>query len=295
MIVVTAPTSKIGGRVLQRLLGTHEPVRVIARDPARLPETIRERVEVFQGSHADADVVGEAFAGADAAFWLVPADPRSPSAHHAYVEFARPGVEAFAKHGVGHVVGVSALGRGTSVAHRAGHVTGTLAMDDLIAASGVAYRALANPSFMDNTLRSLPEMKNQGTLTMPIAADRKLPYIATRDIGDAAAGLLLERDWTGCEEVALLGPEDLSGEDMVRTLTEVLGTPVDYVRSTADGVRAAMLAHGTSEGMAQAMVDMMLAKDAGLDQGVPRTARNSTPTTFRQWCAEVLKPAFEAA
>ncbi|MBP2326895.1 hypothetical protein JOF56_007280 [Kibdelosporangium banguiense] len=42
-----------------------------------------------------------------------------------------------------HVVGVSALGRGTPVGDRAGLVTASLAMDDLIASTGVAYRALA--------------------------------------------------------------------------------------------------------------------------------------------------------
>lgn len=43
------------------------------------------------------------------------------------------------------MVGVSALGRGTPMAGRAGPVTASLAMDDMIAGSGVAYRALALP------------------------------------------------------------------------------------------------------------------------------------------------------
>jgi hypothetical protein len=39
------------------------------------------------------------------------------------------------------------------------------------------------------------------------------------------------------------------------------------------------------------MVDMMRAKDEGLDDGVQRTSATASPTTFRQWCDEVLKPA----
>lgn len=39
------------------------------------------------------------------------------------------------------------------------------------------------------------------------------------------------------------------------------------------------------------MVDMMLAKEAGVDNAEPRTPEVTTPTTFRQWCEEVLKPA----
>ena len=40
------------------------------------------------------------------------------------------------------------------------------------------------------------------------------------------------------------------------------------------------------------MTDMAIAKNTGLDNAEPRTAENTTPTSFRQWCAEVLKPAY---
>jgi hypothetical protein len=36
---------------------------------------------------------------------------------------------------------------------------------------------------------------------------------------------------------------------------------------------------------------MLIAKDKGLDNVELRTAENTTPTSFRQWCEEVLKPA----
>ena len=46
-----------------------------------------------------------------------------------------------------------------------------------------------------------------------------------------------------------------------------------------------------SEAMAQGMTDMARAKNEGLDNAVQRTPANSTPTSFRQWRQEVLKPA----
>ena len=296
MIVITAPTAQIGGRVLDRVLKGDEPVRVVVRDPARLAPEIRERVEIVQGSHSEADVVDRAFAGADAVFWLVPADRNAVSADAAYSGFAQPGTEALGTHGVRHVVGVSALGRGTAVADRAGHVTATLAMDDLIAKTGVHYRALANGSFMDNSLRDVRSFKTQGTFGLPIAGDRRLPLVATRDIGDVAADLLLDRDWTGVEEIPLLGPQDLSPDEMAAIISDVLGTPVGY-RQISGGTLREAAAGFSSAAMAQALVDMMLAKDAGLDNGIARTAQDGarTPTTFRTWCQEVLKPAFDAA
>jgi len=34
-----------------------------------------------------------------------------------------------------------------------------------------------------------------------------------------------------------------------------------------------------------------LAKNDGLDNAEPRTPASTTPTTFRQWCRDVLQPA----
>ncbi|WP_433086415.1 NAD(P)H-binding protein [Dactylosporangium sp. CA-052675] len=291
MIVVTAPTANIGRQLVQHLLDAGAPVRVVARDPARLAPGVAGRAEIVRGSHADPAVVAEAFAGADAVFWLVPADPRASSVDEAYSGFARPAVEAFAAGAAGRVVGVSALGRGTPVAGRAGHVTATLAMDDLIAATGVPYRALAMPSFMDNTLRQLQPIAAQGVLSGPSRPDLPAPAVATRDIAAVAARLLLDDAWTGFEEVPVLGPEDITYDEMAATIADVLGRPVRYRRIPGETFKAGLVGRGLSEPMAQAMLDMAVAKDEGLDNGVERTARWSTPTTFRQWCAEVLRPA----
>jgi uncharacterized protein YbjT (DUF2867 family) len=295
MIVITTPTGDIGSQVLRALLqdapAAGEKLRVIARDPARLPGPVRDRVDVVTGSHGDAGVVDRAFAGADAVFWVVPPDSRAPSLEAAYSGFSRAAAQAFTARGVGHVVGVSALGRGTPVAGRAGLVTASLAMDDLIASTGVAYRALANPSFMDNLLREVDAIRDEGVFTDTAAADRKAPAAATRDIAAAAAGLLLDRSWTGAGSVPVLGPEDLSPDDMARMMSEVLGRPVRYQRQSLQELGVTMAGYGAGEAFVQGMVDMARAKDEGLDDGVPRTPQTASPTTFRQWCQEVLRPA----
>jgi uncharacterized protein YbjT (DUF2867 family) len=291
MIVVTAPTGMIGRQVLEKILDGGEPIRVIARDPARLPAQVRERVEIVQGSHGDIDIVSRAFAGADSVFWLVPPDPRAESVESAYVDFTRPACAALKSRGVRRVVGVSALGRGTSVVANAGLVTASLAMDDLIASTGVGYRALTMPSFMDNILRQVAAIKSQGMVFAPIAGDRKLPTCATRDIAAVAARLLLDHSWSGQDHVAVLGPEDLSFDDMARIMSEVLGKPVRFQQIPGAAFKARLTGFGMSEAMAQGTLDMMAAKNAGLDNAEPRTPESTTPTGFRQWCEAVLKPA----
>jgi uncharacterized protein YbjT (DUF2867 family) len=291
MIIITAPTGLIGHQVLGNVLSSGEPVRVIARDPSRLPAQARGRVEVVQGSHGDIDVVDQAFAGADAVFWLVPPDPHANSAEAAYVDFTRPACDAFKRHGVQRVVGISALGRGTVAARHAGLATASLAMDDLIAGTGVSYRALTMPSFMDNLLRQVPAIKDRGLFVTPVSGDRKLPSCATRDIAAAAARLLLDGSWSGTGHIAVLGPEDLSYNDMAQIMSEVLSQPVRYQQIPAQALKDRLTGAGMSDAMAQATADMMIAKDQGLDNAEPRTPESTTPTSFRQWCEEVLKPA----
>jgi uncharacterized protein YbjT (DUF2867 family) len=291
MIVVTAPTSTIGRQVLANVLDKGESVRVIARDPSHLAPQTRQRIEVVQGSHSDSYVVNKAFAGADSVFWLVPPASDAKSVEAAYLDFTRPACAAFKSQGVKRVVGVSALGRGTPVAKTAGFVTASLAMDDLIASTGVGYRALTMPSFMDNIVRQAAAIKNQGAFFSPIAGDRKLPTCATRDIAAAATKLLLDHSWSGQGSLAVLGPEDLSFNDMARIMSEVLGKSIRYQQIPFDAYKARFIGFGMSEAMAQGMTDMAAAKNNGLDNAEPRTAENSTPTSFRQWCEEVLKPA----
>jgi uncharacterized protein YbjT (DUF2867 family) len=292
MIVVTAPTGAIGHQVLQNVLEGQERVRVIARDLSRLPEHLRERVEIVHGSHGDIDVVNKAFAGADTVFWLVPPNPQAKSVEAAYVDFTQPACEAFRSQRVKRVVGISALGRGTTMANDAGLVTASLAMDDLIASTGVSYRALTMPSFMDNILRQVQLIMGKGIFTSPIAGDRKLPTCATRDIASAAAKLLLDPAWSGHDHVAVLGPEDLSFNDMARIMSGVLGKPVGFEQIPGHVFKATLTGFGMSEAMAQGTLDMMVAKNAGLDNAEPRTPENTTATSFRQWCEDELKPKF---
>jgi uncharacterized protein YbjT (DUF2867 family) len=289
MIVITTPTGAIGSQVLDAVLDADRPARVIVRDPTKLPPRVRERVEIVPGSHGDRGAVERAFAGADTVFWLVAADRRAASPYAAFVDFTRPASEAIPAYGVSRVVAISALGRG--VPGDAGYVTATLAADDLIAATGVRFRALVMPSFMDNLLRQVASIRDRGVFFDAIRGDLKAPTCARRDIAAAAARLLLDDTWTGQASQAVLGPEDLSPHEMAQTMTEVLGRPVRYERVPVEAYRSQLVAGGFSPAMAQGMVDMAVAKDNGLDNAEPRTPESSTPTSFRQWCEEVLRPA----
>lgn len=293
MIVVTTPTGQIGRHVLDRVLDRGEQVRVVARDPARLDARVRDRVEVVQGSTDDADVLTKACTGADALFLVVPPDPRADSLQRHVVRFALPACEATTTQDVDRVVAVSSLGRGKATS--AGQVSAIFAMDALVESTGVHYRSLQPPGFMDNMLRQVASIKGNGTFYGILPAERAVPACAARDIAATAAGLLLDRAWSGQEGVPLPGPEVLSNEDMARIMSDVLRRPVHYEQISGEAQKAALMRHGVTDAWAQGLVDMSAAADRGMYDDAPRSPEWPTPTTFHEWCEEVLVPAVAAS
>jgi uncharacterized protein YbjT (DUF2867 family) len=290
MIVVTAPTSQIGSKVVNDLLDAGAPLRLIVRDAAKLPDAVRDRAEIVEGSHGDDSVVGRAFEGADAVFWLVPPDP-AKTLEEAWLEFTRPAAEAIRRHKVPRIVSITALGRGTPWQDQAGPVTASIRMDDMLMAGGAAFRGLAMPSFMENTVRQAGSIGKEGLFFGPIRPDRKLPFTATRDMAAVAACLLGDASWSGQEEVPVLGPEDLSFDDQAAIISDVIGREVRYRQISFDRFKQQFLDRGASGSFAQGYIDMYRAKDEGMDNATLRTSANTVPTSFRAFCEQVLKPA----
>lgn len=289
MVVITTPTGNIGRHVVRHLLDAGDALRLIVRDPSKLPQDVRERVEVVEGSHGDANVVDRAFQGAEAVFWLCPPTP-SPTPAAATVDFARPGAEAMRRHGVAHIVAATTLGRDTPWQERAGNATGSIHMVDLLRTTGAAVRGLALPAFMDNALRQADAIR-QGRMLGPITPDKKLPHTATRDTAAAAAGFLIDRSWSGQQDVPVLGPEELSYADLAAIVSEVIGREVRYEHQTYEAYKEVAMARALTDAFAQGYVDMLRAKEQGMDNVASRDIAIIGPTSFRQWVKEELQPA----
>jgi uncharacterized protein YbjT (DUF2867 family) len=123
--------------------------------------------------------------------------------------------------------------------------------------------------------------------------DLNLPLVATRDVATTAARLLTDKSWTQQGGVAVLGPEDLSPLDMADIMSDVLGRSIHFQQVSAEDYRAQLMRSGASEAFAQGMIDMSAEISGGLYSSVPRTSENTTPTSFYQWCEEVLRPAVQ--
>jgi uncharacterized protein YbjT (DUF2867 family) len=289
MIVVTTPTGHIGSQLVFSLLVAGVPVRVIARKPEKLSAGIQSRVEIVQGSTDDIKVLSQAFKDADALFWLVP-PPFQQTDLNAYLrQFTEPACEAIAAQGVKRVVAVSSLGRGLA---KSSFLLSAFAMDEMIERTGVYFRALWCPGFMENMLRQVQAIKHQGLFFGPDRPDVKIPVVATNDIAASAGRLLVDDSWKGQGGLAVLGPEDLSCNDRAEIMSEVLGRPIRFQQLPRDIYKRQLMQSGASESLVQGLIDMSAeVYERGIYNAEPRTPENTTPTTFRVWCDRVLKPA----
>jgi uncharacterized protein YbjT (DUF2867 family) len=288
MIVVTTPTGQIGSQLVGELGAAAEPIRVIVRDASKLRSDLPANTEVIEGSHGDMATIDRALDGADALFWCVPPTPIG-TMEEAYSGFTRSAAEAVARHSTPHVVAVSALGRGTVWEDRAGLVTASLRMVDLFRRTGAAVRGLAMPGFMENTLMQLDAIR-AGQLFGPIDPGRKLPHTATRDMASAAARLLTDRSWSGHDDLPVLGPDDLSFDEIAAIISDVVGYQVRYQAVPFDAFGKQLLDRNVPEDFANGYVAMMRAKNEGMDNVVARTPATTGATSFQTWAENVLKP-----
>jgi uncharacterized protein YbjT (DUF2867 family) len=286
VIVITTPTGTIGAAVAESLRAAGAALRLIARDPSRLPDALREQAEVIPGSHADPAVLETALSGADALFVLVPPDFRAPDVTEHYLGFANPVADAVRAHGVRRLVAVSSLGRG--FAGPAGLLSAAWKMDEVLESSGAAYRSLQPPFFMENLLHQVDLIRAQGTFVLTTDPDTPLATVATADIAGKAAELLADPTWTGQKDVPVRAPADHTPRELAQIMSETLRRPVTYHRISLADLGAQYAASGASSAIVDAAVEMAQAQAAGV---YPPTSEGGAGTTFRQWCTSVLTPA----
>lgn len=256
---------------------------VLVRDPAKLPEELRELVEVAPGDLRDAAYVTEATRGADALLWIVPesftaADPVTEMA-----QIGANGAAAIAANGISRTVLISSVGaeRGQG----AGMIDGLARNEELLRGGNVC--TLRCGYYFTNLLGSLDELR-AGTLTTTWPADRPMPWVDPRDVGEVAAARLLAADWSGLTVQAVHGPADLTWNEVAEIAGAALGRKITLQVISDDELRGALRGAGLTPGVVEGIVGMT----AGLRDGfTPEQARGyvtTTPTSLAAWAAENL-------
>jgi uncharacterized protein YbjT (DUF2867 family) len=134
-----------------------------------------------------------------------------------------------------------------------------------------------------------------GNMIGPVSPNLKLPMIATRDIGAAAANALLRLAFQGKQTQELQGQRDLDYTEAAAIIGKAIGKPdLGYIQAPDDQIRAAMVQMGMSDNFAGLILEMAGALNTGHMRALePRTASNTTPTKFETFVAESFVPAYQ--
>ena len=289
MIVITTPTGHIGSKVLNTLMQTNEKLRVIVRDPAKLSAEVKAKVEIFQGSLDDSAFVSKAYSHAEQVFFVIPPSNQYENVNEYYQKFSKVTCQAVRQQTVNRIVFVS--GTGLGVEKNAGPVSASYLVEKEIEATGAATRILHCGTFMENLFHSLQPIKFKGQFGTSVPIDIKAPWVAAQDIADAAVKLLLDKSWSDCDSVGVLGPADLSYGEIAKMMTKILGKDVSYQEIAEESLKALMVQYGSSAPAAEGLVDIYAAMKNKTFNMLKRTKQNSSPTTFQHWLEVVFKPA----
>ena len=228
-ITVIGSTGQQGSAVIDALLEKRVPVRAVTRNPnGDKARALDERgVEVVYADLEDVDSVRAAFDGAAAAFAMTTHDgldgPKREVAHGRVI------AAAAADAGLPFLVysSVGGVERGSGVPH---FESKRRVEEVLLEAVPVTF---VRPTFFMETLRLM--IRRDGArviIGMPLAGDVGLQMISVRDIGRAAAALLLMGD-PAVAPVEIAGDE-LTGEQISVRIAHRLGSPTTYVQLPLD-------------------------------------------------------------
>jgi uncharacterized protein YbjT (DUF2867 family) len=294
MYVITGATGNTGSVAAKRLLAQGKKIRVIGRSADRLQSLVAAGAEPFVAELSDAAALAKAFAGAEAVYLMIPPYPASQDPLADRERISNAFVSALKPSGVTHAVSLSSWGADKT--DKTGPVVGLHQLEEkLNSVPGLNTLHLRAGYFMENTLGQAGAIKTFGMTAGPVRSDLKLPLIATQDIGEAAAAALVKRDFTGHQTRELLGQRDLTMAEVAAIIGEAIGKPgLGYVRLPNMQVKPVLMQLGMSGAVADLILEMADALNSGHMRPLePRSATNTTPTSFEGFVAKVFVPAYE--
>lgn len=280
MYVVTGATGNTGRVVAEALLAAGKSVRVIGRDAAKLQTLVHKGAEPIVGNLDDPRTLTAAFNGARAVYAMIPPDYVSddPMGHQRRIAEGLAG--AVRETRVPHTVFLSSMGAQNRTG--AGPVSGLGRAEELFEAIPNVSVLFLRPGFyMENLFSALP-MIQQGFIATPLLADLAFPWIATADIGHAAAAELLELSFKGKSVRELHGQRDLTYTDATRAVSKAVGNPnLKYIVASEADARGGMLQMGLKPALVEGFLEMYRALNERRMKTVqPRTDRSTTPTSI---------------
>ncbi|MEV1044975.1 SDR family oxidoreductase [Streptomyces sp. NPDC049916] len=235
LTAVTGASGAVGGRVARRLARTGVPVRLLGRDPARLPD-LPGADRAPAAAYGDGEAMRRALDGAHTLFLV--------SAHESpdRVREHTTAIDAAVAVGVERIVYVSFQGA-------APDATFTFARDHWHTEAQLRTAGVRHTFLRDNWyLAGLPAMTGADGVLRGPGGDGRMAAVAHEDIADAAAAVLLDGSFGhDGRTYDLTGPEAFTLAEAAEELSRATGRPVTYVPETRAEAYASRAGYGAED------------------------------------------------
>ncbi len=294
MYVVLGASGNTGHVVAKNLLARGQKVRVVGRNAARLQALAAEGAEIFIGDVADTRALTKACKGAESAYVMIPPNLTGNDLR-SFQERSGDAIATAVRHaGVKNVVSLSSIG--ADKASGTGPVLGLHSLEQkLNQIDDTNVLHLRAGYFMENTLPQVGAIRMTGKVAGPLRPDLKVPMIATRDIGAAAADALLQLDFRGKQTRELLGERDLDYTEVAAIIGDGISKPgLGYIQMPDEQMKPALVQMGMSENFVGLILEMAGSLNTGHMRALePRSAHNTTSTPYETFVAEEFVPAYK--
>ena len=294
MYVITGASGNTGRVIAEKLLAAGKQVKVLGRSAEKLQPLVEKGAVAAVGDMSDQAYLNSAFAGATAAYVLIPPHLGASNFRAYQNDIGKKIAQALMQNSVKHVVNLSSLG--AHLPKGTGPIAGLYDQEQRLNQLEANVLHLRPTYFMENLFTGINIIKNMGINGSPANADVKIPMIASVDVANYAAKRLLALDFSGNSVQELLGERDLNMEEVTQILGKAIGKPdLAYVTFPYDQAREAMLEMGISASVTDGYLEMYKAINNRFGVAVmKRDKENTTPTSLEQF-ADVFARVYQNA
>jgi uncharacterized protein YbjT (DUF2867 family) len=231
MILITGATGRPGSAVIREFVRHGEPVRALARDPAKAAALhALAGVEVALGDMLAPETLHSALAGVDRVLMISGAGPQMLETQCTFIDAAN-------RAGVAHVVkfsGQDSIDGFDREKFRSAR--NHEQVQRYLVGCGMSWTMLRPAQFMQVYCEETPTIIQAGELRLPLA-DATLAPVDIDDIAKVAYRMLTTPGHQG-KTYAMTGPEALTMAEVAGHISDAIGKPVRYINvSSKDKLR----------------------------------------------------------
>jgi uncharacterized protein YbjT (DUF2867 family) len=223
MFAITGITGQVGGSVARALLAAGKSVRAVVRDQKKGEAWAHQGCEIALADMNDTSALRKAFAGAEGVLILLPPNfdpaPGFPESRAILAALQ----SALSQTRPERIVSISTVGAQAAQENLLSQHT---LNEKVLGELPIPITFLRPAWFMENAAWDLAPARDTGVIPSFLQPlDRRIPMVATADIGRVAAKLLQE-SWAGRRTIELEGPRAISPNDIAATFGSLLGRSV---------------------------------------------------------------------